>query len=130
MRPGAAQLRFNGDHVQRTQRRAHFLVSIDRDPSTLGADRNVVRMLHPILFPVRGLDQKWRERLRMHEFSHDICHGFPLHECIARASKFSDLHATALSLLGLDYKRLTYRYAGRNFRLTDVYGKVAKELIA
>ena len=41
-----------------------------------------------------------------------------------------DLHATILHLLGLDHKQLTYRYAGRDFRLTDVYGEVVKELIA
>ena len=35
-----------------------------------------------------------------------------------------DLHATILHLLGLDHKRLTYRYAGRDFRLTDVHGNV------
>jgi hypothetical protein len=32
--------------------------------------------------------------------------------------------------MGLDHERLTYRYAGRDFRLTDVYGTVAKEIIA
>lgn len=41
-----------------------------------------------------------------------------------------DLHATILHLLGLDHTRLTYRYAGRNFRLTDVYGNVINDLIA
>jgi hypothetical protein len=41
-----------------------------------------------------------------------------------------DLHATILQLLGFDHERLTYRYAGRDFRLTDVQGKVVKELIA
>jgi hypothetical protein len=41
-----------------------------------------------------------------------------------------DLHATLLWLLGLDHEKLTYRYAGRNFRLTDVYGRVAKEIFA
>lgn len=41
-----------------------------------------------------------------------------------------DLHATLLHLLGLDHERLTYRYAGRDFRLTDVHGRVAKEIIA
>jgi hypothetical protein len=41
-----------------------------------------------------------------------------------------DLHATILRLLGMDHKRLTYRYAGRNFRLTDVYGEVATNIIA
>ncbi len=41
-----------------------------------------------------------------------------------------DLHATILQLLGFDHERLTYRYAGRDFRLTDVKGQVVKELIA
>jgi hypothetical protein len=41
-----------------------------------------------------------------------------------------DLHATMLRLLGFDHTRLTYRYAGRDFRLTDVHGNVIEELIA
>ncbi len=41
-----------------------------------------------------------------------------------------DLHATILHLLGLDHTRLTYRYAGRDFRLTDVYGEVATGILA
>lgn len=40
-----------------------------------------------------------------------------------------DLHATILHLLGLNHERLTYRYAGRDFRLTDVHGRVIKEII-
>jgi len=41
-----------------------------------------------------------------------------------------DLHATMLHLLGLDHKRLTYRHAGRDFRLTDVAGEVHQEIFA
>ena len=41
-----------------------------------------------------------------------------------------DLHATILHLMGLDHEKLTYRYSGRDFRLTDVYGRVVKEIIA
>ncbi len=41
-----------------------------------------------------------------------------------------DLHATMLHLLGFDHERLTYRYASRDFRLTDVHGRVVKELVA
>ena len=41
-----------------------------------------------------------------------------------------DLHATILHLLGFDHEQLTYRYAGRDFRLTDVHGKVFHDLIA
>lgn len=43
---------------------------------------------------------------------------------------FHDLHATILHLLGLDHEKLTYRHAGRDFRLTDVHGRVVKELLA
>ena len=41
-----------------------------------------------------------------------------------------DLHATVLHLMGLDHKKLTYRYNGRDFRLTDVYGNVIREVLA
>jgi arylsulfatase A-like enzyme len=41
-----------------------------------------------------------------------------------------DLHATMLHLLGFDHKRLTYRFAGRDFRLTDVHGNVIPDVIA
>jgi hypothetical protein len=42
----------------------------------------------------------------------------------------TDLHATLLALMGLDHEKLTYRYAGRDFRLTDVAGHVVKEIFA
>ena len=41
-----------------------------------------------------------------------------------------DLHATILHLMGLDHERLTFRYSGRDFRLTDVHGRVVKEILA
>src|SRR5256885_431674 len=41
----------------------------------------------------------------------------------------NDLHATTLHLLGIDHKRLTYRYSGRDFRLTDVAGRVVTEIV-
>lgn len=41
-----------------------------------------------------------------------------------------DLHATILHLLGFDHEKLVYRHAGRDFRLTDVYGQVVRELLA
>jgi uncharacterized protein (DUF1501 family) len=41
-----------------------------------------------------------------------------------------DLHATILHLMGLDHEKLTYRYAGRDFRLTDVHGNVIHEIIS
>jgi uncharacterized protein (DUF1501 family) len=41
-----------------------------------------------------------------------------------------DVHATILHLLGIDHERLTYNYAGRDYRLTDVAGKVAQAVLA
>lgn len=41
-----------------------------------------------------------------------------------------DLHATILHLLGLDHERLTYRYSGRDYRLTDVHGRIVHDLVA
>ncbi|HEV8000213.1 MAG TPA: DUF1501 domain-containing protein, partial [Planctomycetaceae bacterium] len=41
-----------------------------------------------------------------------------------------DLHATVLSLLGIEHTRLTYRFSGRDFRLTDVEGTVVRDVLA
>ncbi|MCH8215311.1 MAG: DUF1501 domain-containing protein, partial [Planctomycetes bacterium] len=41
-----------------------------------------------------------------------------------------DLHATILHCLGIDHKKLTYRFQGRDYRLTDVYGRVQSALLA
>ena len=47
---------------------------------------------------------------------------------IAGRVHMHDLHATILHQLGLDHERLTYRYAGRDFRLTDVAGQVVRQV--
>ena len=52
------------------------------------------------------------------------------HYAVSDKVHMHDLHATVLHLLGLDHEKLTYRYAGRDFRLTDVAGRVVKEIIA
>jgi hypothetical protein len=52
------------------------------------------------------------------------------HIAVEQKTHMRDLHATILHLLGLDHTKLTYRYAGRNFRLTDVAGEVAHRIIA
>lgn len=51
-------------------------------------------------------------------------------QAVADKVHVHDLHATILHLLGFDHEKLTYRYAGRDFRLTDVYGKVVREILA
>jgi hypothetical protein len=48
---------------------------------------------------------------------------------IAGKIHMHDLHATILHQLGLDHERLTYRYSGRDFRLTDVFGRVVKDVV-
>ena len=52
------------------------------------------------------------------------------HHAIQDKVHMHDMHATILHLLGLDHERLTYRHAGRDFRLTDVHGRVVHELLA
>ena len=50
-------------------------------------------------------------------------------KAVENPASVHDLHATILHLLGFDHERLTYRYAGRDFRLTDVSGDVIREII-
>ena len=51
-------------------------------------------------------------------------------EAVEKVMPVHDLHATMLHLLGLNHARLTYRYAGRDFRLTDIAGEVHEDIIA
>lgn len=52
------------------------------------------------------------------------------YEAVENPVHIHDFHATILHLLGLDHERLTFNYGGRDFRLTDVYGDVVKEIIS
>ena len=52
------------------------------------------------------------------------------YKAVENPLEMHDLHATILHLLGLDHTRLTYRFSGRDMRLTDVYGRVVKEILA
>ncbi|MEZ6044385.1 MAG: DUF1501 domain-containing protein [Planctomycetaceae bacterium] len=52
------------------------------------------------------------------------------HIAVEKKVHMHDLHASILHLLGLDHEKLTYRHAGRDFRLTDVHGRVVEELFA
>jgi len=65
-------------------------------------------------------------------FKGGVCHGatdeFGFRAVDDRVS-IHDLHATLLHVLGIDHERLTYRYAGRDFRLTDVHGEVVRNLL-
>lgn len=51
-------------------------------------------------------------------------------KAVEKPTSVHDLHATMLHLLGMDHKRLTYRYAGRDFRLTDVHGNVIHDILS
>ncbi len=52
------------------------------------------------------------------------------HHAVVDKVHMHDLHATILHAMGLDHEKLTYRYAGRDFRLTDVYGHVVHDILA
>lgn len=52
------------------------------------------------------------------------------YEAVEDKMPIHDWHATVLHLLGLDHERLTFRHAGRDFRLTDVHGQVAHKILA
>ncbi len=52
------------------------------------------------------------------------------HQAVEGRVHMHDLHATILHLLGMDHEKLTFRYAGRDFRLTDVHGNVVREILA
>ena len=52
------------------------------------------------------------------------------HHAITNKVHLHDLHATLLHLMGLDHERLTYRHAGRDYRLTDLYGRIVNDIIA
>ncbi len=62
-------------------------------------------------------------------FAHGATDDFG-HKAVEDKVHMHDLHATVLHLLGLDHEKLTYRYDGRDFRLTDVHGHVVKEILA
>jgi hypothetical protein len=53
-------------------------------------------------------------------------HGF---QAVENKTHIHDLHATMLHLMGLDHTKLTFNHAGRDFRLTDVHGKVMKDVL-
>jgi uncharacterized protein (DUF1501 family) len=52
------------------------------------------------------------------------------YKAVENKVEIHDLHATMLHLLGLDHERLTFRFSGRDMRLTDVHGNVVRELLA
>ena len=52
------------------------------------------------------------------------------YKAVDKKMEMYDLHATMLYLLGVDHKRLTFRFGGRDMRLTDVHGEVVKDVLA
>jgi hypothetical protein len=52
------------------------------------------------------------------------------YNAVTPSVEIHDMHATMLRILGIDHEKLTYRTQGRDFRLTDVAGRVVKEILA
>lgn len=74
----------------------------------------------PMLTDADVVTQTHRQRLYVSQRGHAVVDRVHMH----------DLHATILHLMGLDHERLVYPYAGRDFRLTDVYGRVVESVVA
>ena len=60
---------------------------------------------------------------------HGATDDFGMH-AVEKRVHVHDLHATVLHQMGIDHKRLTFRYSGRDYRLTDVHGRVVHDVIA
>ncbi len=52
------------------------------------------------------------------------------YNAVENVTHVHDFHATLLHLLGIDHEKFTFRYQGRDFRLTDVHGRVIREILA
>ncbi|HQZ68986.1 MAG TPA: DUF1501 domain-containing protein, partial [Planctomycetaceae bacterium] len=52
------------------------------------------------------------------------------YKVVENKAEIHDLHATMLHLMGIDHERLTYRFSGRDMRLTDVHGVVMKDVLS
>ena len=101
-----------------------FATEFGRTPNTEGGGTKPGRDHHPWGFTIwmagAGL-RPGTSHGQLDDFGY-----FP----VEGAVDIHDIHATVLDLLGIDHERLTYRYSGRDFRLTDVHGKLVKEILA
>jgi hypothetical protein len=101
-----------------------FATEFGRTPNTEGGGDKPGRDHHPWGFTIwmagAGL-RPGTSHGRLDDFGY-----FP----VDGAVDIHDIHATLLHLLGIDHERLTYRYSGRDFRLTDVHGNIVKEILA
>jgi uncharacterized protein (DUF1501 family) len=101
-----------------------FATEFGRTPNTEGGGSKPGRDHHPWGFTIwmagAGL-RPGTSHGQLDDFGY-----FP----VEGAVDIHDIHATVLHLLGIDHQRLTYRYSGRDFRLTDVHGKLVKEILA
>jgi uncharacterized protein (DUF1501 family) len=101
-----------------------FATEFGRTPNTEGGGDKPGRDHHPWGFTIWMAGAGLRPGT-----SHGLLDDFGYFP-VEGAVDIHDIHATVLHLLGIDHERLTYRYSGRDFRLTDVHGKLVKEILA
>jgi hypothetical protein len=101
-----------------------FATEFGRTPNTEGGGTKPGRDHHPWGFTIWMAGAGLRPGT-----SHGMLDDFGYFP-VEGAVDIHDIHATVLHLLGIDHERLTYRYSGRDFRLTDVHGKLVKEILA
>ena len=81
----------------------------------------------------KSLSRCWRRAVDAGGVKGGVTHGSTddfSYNVAEDAVSVHDLHATMMHLLGVDHKKLTFKYQGRHFRLTDVHGEVVKPLLA
>ena len=84
--------------------------------------------LHRGVFGIQAIDTQ-TTRLRRKAGNMALVDEFG-YKAVENRVSVNDLHATILHLMGIDHKRLTYRFNGRDYRLTDVAGEVIEALLA
>ena len=84
---------------------------------------------------LRDLHEMTRRIERLSKTEHDLLR--EMHPAVEKMKgsvedvvEVHDMHATMLHLLGVDHKKLSFKFQGRNFRLTDVHGNVVKKILA
>ena len=118
--------------VERNRRDWKAWRELGRAQANTGDEESARASLEKAVEVAEGRRDAWRDNMllvlrRMAEtlVDHEIGH-----RAVENRVSVNDLHATILHLLGLQHTKLTFRYNGRDFRLTDVAGKVVKDVIA
>ena len=125
--------RRRGDQRTDTLKALYPVIFYSQGSATLSLGRFGSEKAWPVQFTRDGLEAEFLwldENAAASEKAWQQFEGVCGYYAVKDTVDFHDLHATILHLLGLDHLKLTYRHAGRDFRLTDVHGRVVHEILA